>query len=437
MARKTVPLEINENDSAALLRMSTSSDAELALRAKIVLACAGSKQIKEIAKELGTVQSTVQKWKQAYLTSGVDGLQVVHTGGRPSSREMNLQEEIMQRINSEEKEWTAKELSEALNVPISAIRYELRKNGINLERLRRWEYRSTDAICEWNPPILCVYLSCSGGVIVTARLAVTSEGQTPQGVFETRNRLLLEEIEKSVVPLSLPGLLATASVFPEDAVSGNSKDAEEYVSKAASGYPCPEGQEFHIFSYGVNPALHGNRAAYCVTHHFEDASEMLDCFLHWIAGLSSSMQHAMAEDLINDIRQYNVNITGKKVPFIWYLTLTECQQESNQQIPAIEATNVDSVEGVLNTLLKNRNPDGQSGYEVGAILFQRGNDGQLTYRVVQSEQKFKSLDEFDYQSKDGFINSISQLEDNSIRFSHEIFDSNNELYLENVKKNKN
>ena len=74
MARKTIPLEINDNDSAVLLRMSTSSDAELALRARIVLECAKNKQIKEIAKDLGTVQSTIQKWKQAYLSSGVDGL---------------------------------------------------------------------------------------------------------------------------------------------------------------------------------------------------------------------------------------------------------------------------------------------------------------------------------------------------------------------------
>lgn len=437
MARKTVPLEINDNDSVALLRMSTGSDAELALRARIVLACAESKQIKEIAKELGTVQSTVQKWKQAYLTSGIDGLQVVHAGGRPSSREINLQEEIMQLINNEDKEWTARELSEKLNVPISAVRYELRKNGINIERSRRWEYRSTDAICEWNPPVLGVHLSRSGGVIVTARLVSTTEGLTPQGVFETRNRLLIEEIEKSVFPLSLPGLLSTASTFPEDAVSGNSIDAEECISKAINGYPCPDGQEFHIFSYGVNPAIHDGRAAYCVTHHFEDIDEMLNCFLHWIASLSSSVQHAMAEDLINDIRQYQVNAMDKTIPFVWYLTLTACRQESNQPVLTIEATSVDSIEDVLNTLLKNKKPDNQSGYEVGAILYQRGNDGELTYRLVQSGQKFKSLDEFDYQSKEGFIRSISELEDDSIHFSHEIFDSNNELYLENVKKNKN
>ena len=47
-ARKTVPLEINDNDSVALLRMSTGSDAELALRARIVLACAESTLFKLI-----------------------------------------------------------------------------------------------------------------------------------------------------------------------------------------------------------------------------------------------------------------------------------------------------------------------------------------------------------------------------------------------------
>ena len=433
MARKTVPLHIDESDSDALVRISTGGDAELALRAKIVLACAGSKQIKEIAKELGIVQSTVQKWKQAYLTSGVDGLQVVHAGGRPSGHEMNLGEEIMRHINSEDKEWTAKELSEALGVPVSAIHYELRKKRKNLERSRRWECRYTDAICEWDPPVLCVCLSRLGGVIVTARYAVTTEGLMPQGVFETRNRLLFEEIEKSEGLLSLPGLLTAAATFPEGPVSGNSMDADECVFKAVRDYPCPDGQEFHIFSYEVNPALRGSRAAACVSHHFEDAGEMLDCFLHWTAGLSSGVQHAMAEDLVEDIRQYNIRVTGKRTPFIWYLRLTASQQESSRQDPAIEATKADSVEDVLNTLLKSRNPDDPSGDEVGAILFQRGDDGQFTYRVVQSEQRFKSPDEVDYQSKEDLIRSISQFEDDSIRFSREIV----ELYLENVKKNEN
>ena len=67
---------MEEADRAELLRWSrrASSAQSLALRSKIVLACAEGLDNKSVAARLGCAQATVGKWRARFVDAGLDGL---------------------------------------------------------------------------------------------------------------------------------------------------------------------------------------------------------------------------------------------------------------------------------------------------------------------------------------------------------------------------
>ena len=67
---------MEEADRAELLRWSrrASSAQSLALRSKIVLACAEGLDNKTVAARLGCAQATVGKWRARFVDAGLDGL---------------------------------------------------------------------------------------------------------------------------------------------------------------------------------------------------------------------------------------------------------------------------------------------------------------------------------------------------------------------------
>lgn len=52
-------------------------------RSRIVLACLEGKQIKDVARELGTSVLTVSKWRRRFAASGVNGLLDLPRPGKP------------------------------------------------------------------------------------------------------------------------------------------------------------------------------------------------------------------------------------------------------------------------------------------------------------------------------------------------------------------
>ena len=455
MPRVSKPLALSEDDLIALEKLKAYGDQETCLRAEIVLACGENKTNKSIAQELSVTEVTVKRWKEAFRERGLKGLESGHSGGRPSSSPVpdELEGSILRILaESTEEKLTAAMLAERLQVDVQKVYYVLRKHGINLSRSRCWEYISRDDMDQWNPPVLCLYLSPACDLIVTSSDAWSYEDKSLEGVFVTQDRKLKDALESSVIPASLAGLLKTVSDMPEKPSGRDVKPGKpgSVIAEAISQWNANKEAEFFIFSSGDSFRYEGIRAKQCHVYHYESMDEMITGFNHWMGGRCNSGQHVRTEALMEGIRRLTQKRKSSSQPFVWYLKQKEGDEDctgpeesaasdmaegEGDALVFSNAKSWSSVEEMLTELLPEMDST-DPVTEAGAVLYQRGNDGKLSFRLVQSKRKFQAMEEFNFETKDGFENDMSRLEDDTEAFLHEIASANYEMFLDGSKKNK-
>ena len=458
MGRISSPLTISAQDRAVLEAMCTA-DGEQSIRARIILACEENKRNKDIAASLGVKSNTVSKWKEAYRSKGLDGIRVVHAGGRPSKyTDVKDIQAMITHCLEVHPEWTADRIAQELGLPSAKVYYELGRMEINLQRSRRWTYSIFDSICQWNPPLILVYRAYGSGTLVTFKSVWAFERRVV-GTLETRDRLLKEELEKSVVPVTLPGMLYTARRFVDSSVSVNDKSSAKYVTRVIDSW-CEHLQqaavEFHVFSFGDQPVYQGSNQVSCFYHTFPSEEEMTAFFTHWMGSVCSGKQLIAVEKLMEDLQDYGKSVKEGTAAFVWYACEApdDGQDSESEQADHASKEGRNVPEGMMEDLEKlnltsdeyvelmealrgiTKDMDG-AGTSAGVILYQTDNKrGDRHFRLLESDIKFQDYQEFDLSDKDGLVRDISRLTEDSDDFGDAVSLANSNLYLEIVKKNK-
>jgi transposase len=147
--RELPALELDEAERAELkaLVARRSTAQALALRARIILACAEGGQNKVIAARLGVDRETVGKWRRRFTADRLDGLRDEPRSGAPRTIEDERIEAVVVRTLEstppDATHWSSRGMARASGVSVSTVQRIWRAFGLQPHRLETFKL-STD-----------------------------------------------------------------------------------------------------------------------------------------------------------------------------------------------------------------------------------------------------------------------------------------------------
>lgn len=145
MARIAAKVACGEKDFIELTKLGSSRTAQARLveRAQIVLGCLAGDRNDQIASRMGLQSNTVATWRKRFLGGGIKALEDKARSGKPPTYiASDLREAIRKRLETSPPDglssWDGGTLAHALSVSDDAVWRILRKEGIQLRRMRSW-----------------------------------------------------------------------------------------------------------------------------------------------------------------------------------------------------------------------------------------------------------------------------------------------------------
>jgi len=150
MAGRELPaVELDEAERAELMSLASrrSTAQALALRARIILACAEGGQNKVIAERMGLDRETVGKWRRRFMAQRLEGLRDEPRSGTPRTIEDARIEAVIVRtletLPPDATHWSSRSMAKASGVSISSVQRIWRAFGLQPHRLETFKL-STD-----------------------------------------------------------------------------------------------------------------------------------------------------------------------------------------------------------------------------------------------------------------------------------------------------
>jgi transposase len=122
---------------------SPSTPQAVALRSRIVLAASEGQSNQQIAAALRIPEVTAGKWRRAFATSGIDGLQDAPRAGRPPKHGPEVWERIQTRACQQPEaysRWTVRTLARDLKLPPATVHDVLVASDLQPHRIRTFTF---------------------------------------------------------------------------------------------------------------------------------------------------------------------------------------------------------------------------------------------------------------------------------------------------------
>ena len=150
MARRTLPdldLSAAERGELTSLAARRNTAQALALRARIVLACAEGVQNKAVAARLQVDQATVGKWRRRFVERRLDGLRDEPRSGTPRTiDDARIEAVIVRTLEStppDATHWSSRGMARACGLSVSSVQRIWRAFGLQPHRMENFKL-STD-----------------------------------------------------------------------------------------------------------------------------------------------------------------------------------------------------------------------------------------------------------------------------------------------------
>jgi transposase len=336
MGRRSLELKCKKEDREELERLSRShKESHRAVqRAKIVLSVLDGISQNKVAQDLDVNPNTVSKWVKAFSKNGLKGLEDAPRSGKPKTVGQDIHIRILEKL--EEKppnglaSWDGVSLSEALGVKRTIVYDTLRKNKIQLKRMRSWCVSTDKAFVEKSTDVIGLYLNPPENAIVFC----VDEKPTIQalsrktGYVQTSSGKIVKGLQSTYRRNGTLNLFAALSVATGEITSKTTKhkkkpDFQEFMDDLVKDIPLE--QEVHVIL--DNYCTHKKNEEWLkdhpnVTFHFTPTSaswlNMVEIWLGILTkkalkGASFNSTEELAQAIEDFCKLYNATAR----PFVW------------------------------------------------------------------------------------------------------------------------
>ncbi|MEI6399061.1 MAG: IS630 family transposase [Pseudomonadota bacterium] len=329
-------LSCSESDRKELERIvrSHSEPKRLVDRARIILACLTNAKQSVVAVKLGTRPNTVNKWRDRFIAHGLGGLDDAPRSGKPAQYGAQHRDKLLKTLETPppkgQAAWDGRALAKAVGGTASTAWRILRKDGVQLSRLRSWcvstdpEFaaKSADIIGLYlNPPQRAIVFSIDEKPSIQALsrktgYVETSSGKLVRGLQSTYKR-------NGTLNLFAALNVATGEVKSKTTAAKKRPDFQAFMHEVVKDIPLT--QEIHVIVDNYSTHKKNDdwlKAHPNVTFHFTPTSaSWLNMVEIWfgiltrkaLKGASFNSKHDLAKAIQDFCDEYHK--TAK--PFVW------------------------------------------------------------------------------------------------------------------------
>jgi len=337
MSRIAVGINCTADDKKELERLSKSrtDEARLVERAKIVLGCLAGRRNDEIASELGIQAATAGVWRKRFAAEGLAGLR---DRARPGKPPVYPAQELRQRILKQLEapppaglaSWDGGTLAKALDVSDDVVWRILRKEGIQLRRLRSWCVSTDPEFAAKAADVIGLYLSRPQNALVLSvdekpsiqalerktGYVCTSSGKIVRGLKSTYKR-------HGTINLFAALNVATGTIQTKTTETKKRPDFQAFMDDVIKDVPTD--QEIHVIldNYCTHKKNHDWLARHPNVHfHFTPTSaSWLNQVEIWFGIFSrktlSGASFVSTEQLVQAIEAFIATYNQSASPFVW------------------------------------------------------------------------------------------------------------------------
>jgi transposase len=328
-------LTVQENNQLIEWTRRHKTSQALALRARIILACARGENNSEVARRCHVIRQTVGKWRNRFLERGLDGLLDEPRPGAPRTHDdAKIEQLIATTLNerpAQATHWSTRLLARKLKVSQSTVSRVWRAFGLQPHRSETFKLSTDPLFIDKVRDIVGLYLNPPTKAMV---LCVDEKSQIQAldrtqpllplapGVAERRTH---DYMRHGTTTLFAALDLATGSVIGELHRRHRSQEFLAFLRTIDTNVPPQLDVHLIMDNYGTHktPSVKGWLARHPRFHvHFTPtSSSWLNLVERWFALLSERQikrgTHRSTLELERAIRQYLDHYNKDPKPFVW------------------------------------------------------------------------------------------------------------------------
>jgi len=337
-AARRVLLDEQQREQLEAFSRSRSLPHGLVMRAKIVLEAAEGAQNIEIGKALGVSRYTVGKWRERFVSKGIEGLYDEYRSGRPRSiDEERVAELVSKTLHSKPKgetQWSCRDMAEQSGISKSTVQRVWSAFGLKPHRQETFKLSTDPFFIEKLRDIVGLYLNPPQNALV---LCVDEKSQC-QALERTQPLLpmglgyvegVTHDYERHGTTTLFAALdIANGQVLTHCKPRHRNQEFLAFLKQIDANVP--PGLEVYLVMDNYSTHKHAKVKAWFTRHprfhpHFVPTyASWLNQVERWFALITQKAirrgSFRSVKDLVSKIEQFVAAYNTKGKPFVWVAT---------------------------------------------------------------------------------------------------------------------